>query len=141
MQSRGCGADSGKQLEVGDVLKADDAEVASIQRADVGYAKSLGKGDQAAVDATEVLIAVLDGERGDSSPVGRRERLDADLAGSHGLVERGLGRGPELPVDQPSGLGDHEFGRDEWPGMCLNAPIRASLATRPCVRAGTDGVL
>jgi hypothetical protein len=43
------------------------------------------------VDLESTLIGVSNGERGDSSPVGRRQRLDADLAAGCGLVERGFG--------------------------------------------------
>ena len=61
-----------KQLEAGDVLRADDAEMASVKGADAGCAESFGDGDEAAIDAAEVLIGVLNGERGDSSPVSCR---------------------------------------------------------------------
>ena len=61
-----------KQLEGGDVLRANDAEMASVECADAGCAQSLGNGDEAAIDAAEVLIGVLNGERGDSSPIGCR---------------------------------------------------------------------
>ena len=71
-QSWKCDADLRKQLEAGDVLRADEAEMASVQRADAGCAQSLGNGDEAAIDAAEVLIGVLDGERCDSSPIGCR---------------------------------------------------------------------
>jgi hypothetical protein len=64
------------QLEASDVLRADDAEMASVQCADTACAESLGSGDEAAVDAAEVLIGVLNGERCDSSPIGCRERLE-----------------------------------------------------------------
>lgn len=66
------GPDSRKQLKAGDVLRADDGEMASVQRADGGCAESLGNGDEAAIYAAEVLIGVLNGERSDSSPVGCR---------------------------------------------------------------------
>jgi hypothetical protein len=46
--------------------------MASIKGADAGCAESLGNGDEAAVDAAEVLIGVLNRERRDSSPVGCR---------------------------------------------------------------------
>jgi hypothetical protein len=62
--------------------------MASVECADAGCAQSLGNGDEAAIDAAEVLIGVLNGERGESSPVGCRQRFDADLAGGCGLVER-----------------------------------------------------
>jgi hypothetical protein len=68
----GRGADLRKKLEGGDVLRANDAEMASVECADAGCAQSLGNGDEAAIDAAEVLIGVLNGERGDSSPVGCR---------------------------------------------------------------------
>jgi hypothetical protein len=68
----GRGADLRKQLEGGDVLRANDAEMASVECADADCAQSLGNGDEAAIDAAEVLIGVLNGERGDSSPVGCR---------------------------------------------------------------------
>ena len=61
-----------KQLEAGDVQRADEAEMASVKGADAGCAESLSDGDKAAIDAAEVLIGVLNGERGDSSPVGCR---------------------------------------------------------------------
>jgi hypothetical protein len=70
----GRGGELRKQLEAGDVLRADEAEMASVKGADAGCAESLSDGDEAAVDAAEVLIGVLNGERGDSSPVGCRER-------------------------------------------------------------------
>ena len=110
---------SRKQFEAGDVLRADEAEMASVKGADAGCAESLSDRDEAAVDAAEMLIGVLNSERCDSSPIGCRERLDANLAGRRGLVQRGFGRRSELPVDQPSGLGDHEPGRDERSGMRL----------------------
>jgi hypothetical protein len=92
MRSGAAGGELRKQLEAGDVLRADEAEMASVKGADARCAESLSDCDEAAVDAAEVLIGVLNGERGDSSPVGCRERLDADLAGGRGLVERGFGR-------------------------------------------------
>jgi hypothetical protein len=67
-----CGADLRKQLEAGDVLRADEAEMPSVQRAYAGCAESLGDGVEAAIDAAEVLIGVLNGERCDSSPLGCR---------------------------------------------------------------------
>jgi hypothetical protein len=73
--------------------------MASVKGSDAGCTGSLGDGDKAAIDAAEVLIGVLNGERGDSSSVGCRQRLDKDLAGGCGLVERGFGRRSELPVD------------------------------------------
>ena len=68
----GRGGELRKQLEVGDVLRADEAEMASVKGADAGCAESLSDGDEAAIDAAEVLIGVLNGERGDSSPIGCR---------------------------------------------------------------------
>lgn len=65
----GRGGDLREQLEAGDVLRTDDAEMASVQGADTACAESLGDRDEAAVDAAEVLIGVLNGERGDSGPV------------------------------------------------------------------------
>ncbi len=66
------GGDLRKQLKAGDVLRTDEAEMASVKGADAGCAESLGDGDHAAIDAAEVLIGVLNGERGDSSPIGCR---------------------------------------------------------------------
>jgi len=68
----GGGRELRKQLEAGDVLRADEAEMASVKGADAGCAESLGDGDEAAVDAAEMLIGVLNGERCDSSPIGCR---------------------------------------------------------------------
>ncbi len=68
----GRGDELRKQLEAGDVQRADEAEMASVKGADAGCAESLGDGDEAAIDAAEVLIGVLNGERCDSSPVGCR---------------------------------------------------------------------
>ena len=69
---RGRDGELRKQLEGGDVLRTDEAEMASVKGADAGCAEALGDGDEAAIDAAEVLIGVLNGERGDSSPVGCR---------------------------------------------------------------------
>ena len=66
----GRGGELREQLEAGDVLRADEAEMASVKGADAGCAESLGDCDEAAIDAAEVLIGVLNGERGDSGPVG-----------------------------------------------------------------------
>ena len=44
--------------------------MASVKGADAGCAESLSNGDEAAIDAAEMLIGVLNGERGDSGPVG-----------------------------------------------------------------------
>jgi len=63
--SRGRRGELRKQLEAGDVLRSDDAETASVKGSDAGCAGSLSDGDEAAVDAAEVLIGVLNGERGD----------------------------------------------------------------------------
>ena len=68
----GRGGELRKQLEVGDVLRADEAEMASVKGADAGCAESLSDGDEAAIDAAEMLIGVLNGERCDSSPIGCR---------------------------------------------------------------------
>jgi hypothetical protein len=68
----GRGDELRKQLEAGDVLRADEAEMASVKGGDAGCAESLGDGDEAAIDAAEVLIGVLNGERGDPSPIGCR---------------------------------------------------------------------
>jgi hypothetical protein len=46
--------------------------MASVQRADAGCAEPLGDRDEAAIDAAEALIGVLNGERRDSSPIGCR---------------------------------------------------------------------
>ena len=70
--SRDRGGELGEQLEAGDVLRANEAEMASVKGADAGCAKSLSDGDKAAIDAAEVLIGVLNGERCDSSPIGCR---------------------------------------------------------------------
>jgi hypothetical protein len=70
--SRGRGDELRKQLEAGNVLRTDEAEMASVKGADAGCAESLGDGDKAAIDAAEVLIGVLNGESGDSSPIGCR---------------------------------------------------------------------
>ena len=59
------GGDLRKQLKAGDVLRTDEAEMASVKGADAGCAESLGDGDEAAIDAAEVLIGVLNRERGD----------------------------------------------------------------------------
>lgn len=73
--SEGCSRGGGelrKQLEAGDVLRADDAEMASVKGADARCAESLSDGDEAAIDTAEMLIGVLNRERGDSGPVGCR---------------------------------------------------------------------
>jgi hypothetical protein len=61
-----------KQLEAGNVLRTDEAEMASVKGGDAGCGESLGDGDEAAIDDAEVLIGVLNSERGDSSPIGGR---------------------------------------------------------------------
>lgn len=48
-----------------------DAEVAPVERCDRGEAEALGDGDQAGIDAAEVLVGVALGQLGDPRPVGR----------------------------------------------------------------------
>ena len=75
-----------------------DAEVAPVEGGDRGEAEPLGDGDQAGVDAAEVLVGVVLGQLGDARPVGSGEGLDDELAVGDRPVQRGFGGGPELAV-------------------------------------------
>jgi hypothetical protein len=66
----------------------------------------------------------------DAGPVGVRRRLHGEGAVDDGGVEGDLRRGPQLPVDQVGGFGDHEGrGRERVLG----------LLEQPCAR-GVAGV-
>jgi hypothetical protein len=62
------------------VAGAHDAEVAPVEGGDRGEAEPLGDGDQAGVDAAEVLVGVALGQFGDARPVGSGQGLDDELA-------------------------------------------------------------
>ncbi len=51
-------------------------------------------GDQAGVDAAEVLVGVALGQLGDAHPVGSGEGLDDELAVGDQPIQRGFGGGP-----------------------------------------------
>jgi hypothetical protein len=58
-------------------------------------------------------------EFGDALPVGRCDLLDRDVAVHDGAVEAGLGRRPELSIDQPTGLRHYQRRRDKRSGVAL----------------------
>ena len=96
----------------------DDSEMAEVERRHLRDAKPLGHGDNTGVDTAEPEIGVGVDEFGDALPVGRRDLLDRDVAVHDGAIEAGLGRRPELSIDQPAGLRHYKRRRDKrsgWP--------------------------
>lgn len=89
-----------------------------VERRHLREAKPLGHGDDAGVDTAEPEIGVGVDKLGDALPVGRRDLLDRDVAVHDGAIEAGLGRRPELSIDQPTGF-HYQRRRDERSGMTL----------------------
>ena len=98
---------------------ADHREIAPVKRGDLDHIKALRNGYEACVNAAEVEVGIGVDQLGDAPPVGRPEGLGYKVAGRDGLVEASFGRRSELTINQPSGLGDHQGGRDERSGMAL----------------------
>jgi hypothetical protein len=69
------------------VRRAHNAEVAAVERGDRREAQTLGHENETRVDATEMLIGVLLGQRGDPLPVASRKRLNFDLTVGDRAVE------------------------------------------------------
>jgi hypothetical protein len=84
------------------VARAHNAEVAVVERRDRCEAQALGHDNETGVDATEMLICVLLGQRGDPLPVASCERLNFDLTVGDRAVESCFGVRPELAVQEPS---------------------------------------
>jgi hypothetical protein len=68
--------------------------MAPVEGGDRGEAEPLGDGDQAGVDAAEVLVGVLLSQFGDSRPVGSGELFDDELAVGDRRIQRGSAAGP-----------------------------------------------
>lgn len=102
-----------------EVAGSDDAGVPVIERGDRGQAEAFGDRYQPGVNAAEVLVSVLVGQLGDASPVTGGEVLDEQLTVGYRSVERGLGGGTELAVDQPASLRQHQLGGHQrtWMGL------------------------
>lgn len=84
-----------------------------IEGRDLGQAEAFGELDQSGVYAAEVLVGVLVGRIGNPSPIASCEVLDEQLAVRYRPVERRLGGGAELAVDQLAGLCKDQLGGDE----------------------------
>jgi hypothetical protein len=97
----------------------DDSEVTEVERRYLRDAKPLRHGDDTGVDTAEPEIGVGVDEFGDALPVGRSDLLDRDVAVHDGAIEGGLGRRPELSVDQPAGLRHYKRRRDKRSGVAL----------------------
>ena len=95
------------------MVRADDAEVATVEGCDPGDPEALCDDDQAGIRAAEAQIGVPLDQLGDPSGVGGGDHLDLEVACRHGSEEAGLRCGTELTPDQIGGLCDDECGRYE----------------------------
>jgi len=101
------------QLEGGGVVRADNAEVATVEGCDPGGPEALCHDDHTGIRAAETQIGVPLDQFGDPSSVGGGDHLDLEVACSDGSEEAGLRCGTELTPDQIGGLCDDECGRYE----------------------------
>ena len=69
------------QLEGGDMIRSNDAEVPTIERRDHRGVQTFSETDQARVGATETKVGMGLDQIGDSPSVRGRHELDLDLAG------------------------------------------------------------
>lgn len=101
------------------MARADDIEVAAVERRHFGDVEPLGGGDHRGIDGAERQVAVLGDELGDADRVAGVQRLDREGAGGEITEEANLRLPAEPGADQVDDLGDDERGEDErtWVGF------------------------
>jgi len=99
--------------------RADDAEVAAVERRHFGGVEALRRGDHRGIDGAERQVAVLGDELCDADGVARVQRLDREAAGGEVAEEADLRLPAQPSADQVGDLGDDERGEDEgaWVGL------------------------
>lgn len=98
------------------MVRADDAEVAAIDRRDLDDAESFGSCDDRRVDGAQRQVAVARNKLGDPEDVGGVGVLE-DEVGVQIAEEAHLGLPTEACREQIADLGDDERWYDKWAGM------------------------
>lgn len=106
-----------KDLEGRDVSRADDAEVATIERGDRSDAQPLRGSDDGGIDRTQREVAVLRNKLRDPKPVARADGLGREGAAREVAQEADLRLHSEARTEEVAHLGDDEEGNDERAGM------------------------
>lgn len=110
--SGGVGSAVWEEFEVRGVCRANDVEVAMVERRDSGGNQMLGQDDDAGIGVAQVEVVVGVDEFCDPNPIGAFERLHQQIAIDDRLVEQSLGRRAAAPGDQVRGFGN-DHGRCE----------------------------
>lgn len=121
-----------------DVARADDREVASVERGDLGDSQALGGDDDRGVDRAQRQVAVSPDELRDAKPVGGCGGLDQqfariDIAEEPHLVLRARARPQQLDR-----LGHHEVGYHQGPGMTLEQLEAGMVRGLPAIDVGDE---
>jgi hypothetical protein len=104
--------------------RADDAEVAAVERRHFSGVEPFGRSNHRGIDSAERQVAVLGDELGDADRVAGMQRLDREAAAGEVAEEANLGLPAQPGCDQVGDLGDDECGDDE------GAPDGASSSSR-----------
>ncbi len=80
-RERAANPQSGKKYKRSDVLRADDREVAAIQRGDDLETKSFGKGHDGCVDGSKWQIVIAGYELRDPHPIAWQNRRGGEVSG------------------------------------------------------------
>lgn len=95
------------------MARADDAEMAAVERRHFGDAEPLRCRDHRGVYGAERQVSVLGDELRDADGVAGMQRLDREAAGGEIAEEADLGLPAQPGCDQVGDLGDDERGEDE----------------------------
>jgi PPOX class probable F420-dependent enzyme len=133
---------SGDQIQRPD-LRSHDGEVTVIDRGDVVHAETFCNSDDGCVNRAEREVAVLHDQLGDPHPVGRRNWLGDEVAGSEIAEEVDLGIDAQSGAEQVEHFGNDESRHDQRPGVRLEqfeaCPMMSVIAVDVGVeRAGVD---
>lgn len=99
------------------VSRADDAEVATIERGDRSDAEPLGGSDDRGIDRTQREIAVQRNKLRDPKPVARADGLGGEGAAREVAQEADLRLHSDARTEEVAHFGNDEEGNDERAGM------------------------
>ncbi len=105
---------SGQQREVDHVTRSYDAEMAAVERGDLGEAVAFRGCDDGGVDGPERQVVVRRYEFGDPEWVGGVDGLDGEVSAGEVAEEAHLGLPVQTSCDQVGDLGDDERRDDQW---------------------------
>jgi len=106
-----------------------DAEVGLVESGDPGHVQSLGDGHEACVGTAQGQVGVGVDELADALPVTGPECLDKQVSADDRRIERRLGTGAELALEEIRSFGYDHGGRHERPGIVADDRRTTSVVT------------